>query len=405
MEKWAKGCDFEMSILNIFQFSIQAALRGRIRVLLAITAIAISVCSVMLIHTLGSAGTALVNRELDKIGFESITVFGANDSSQLSIEDATLIQESIPRVSAASPIVMTYGSYRMKGEQGNAVFWGVSDDVTSVIDIQLLYGRHLNNSDIKSQKNYVIVDTELAQRFYKRKNIVGKELIITVNGIGKKFEIIGVVKPQKDSINQLVGEVIPDFIYLPYTTLNQMRSKQDVTQIAVRCAHPEDLTLAEDEITQLLERTKQGEFKTENIAGYVNGFRSVTSIVTLIISAIAAISLCVASLGIMNTMFASVNERKKEIGICMAIGARRSDIIRCFMTEGGIISIIGGLFGGVFGIFLAFIIGKIFQFEISFSFGLFFLIESVAVILGIVFSVIPAIRAANLDPIQALRSD
>lgn len=394
-----------MSIKNVLLFSIQATLRGRVRVLLAITAIAIGVCSVVLIHTLGNAGTAVVNRELDKIGFESISVFGANDASRLSVEDATVIKENIPRINVASPIVMTYGNYRIKGEQGTAVFWGVSDDVDRVIDIQILFGRQFTKSDIKSQKNYAIVDTELAQRVYKRNNIVGKELVISMNGIGKKFEIIGVVSPQKDAINQLVGEAIPDFIYLPYTTLNELRKNYDITQIAVRCANPDESSLAEEEIKQLLTRTKSGEYRTENIAGYVNGFRSVTSIVTLIISAIAAISLCVASLGIMNTMFASVNERKKEIGICMAIGAKKSDIIKCFMTEGGILSVIGSLFGSVFGVLFAYGIGILFRLEIVFSINLFIIVEIITIVLGIAFSIIPAIRAANLDPIQALRSD
>ncbi|MBE6915014.1 MAG: FtsX-like permease family protein [Ruminococcaceae bacterium] len=394
-----------MNFANVVRFAVQSTLRGRIRVILTVVAIAVSVGSIMLIRMLGDAGVSVVNQELDKIGFESLAVFGSNEKSKLSEDDADVIRENVGVVSAASPIVMEYGSYKLKGTTGTSVLWGVDSDVTSVMDIRLLFGRILSKNDINSSTNLAIVDSELAKKLYSRENIVGKKIVLSVSGIDKTFEIIGVVSPQKDAINQLVGGSIPDFIYLPYTTLNQMRGKNDITQIAVRCFDPNDFPKAEHEIVTLLERRKKGEYQAENIAEYVNGFRSATSIIGLVIAAIAAISLCVAGLGIMNTMLATVNERKKEIGICMAIGAKERDIVMCFMCEGAIISALGGLIGGTVGILLSYILLNNILSAVSLNFGLFFQIELLTVILGILFSVIPAIRASKLDPIQALRSE
>lgn len=394
-----------MNFSNVVRFAIQSTLRGRIRVVLTIIAITVSVGSIMLIRILGDAGVSVVNHELDKIGFESLAVFGSDESSKLIDDDVHAIKESVRAISAASPIVMEYGGYKLKGTNGATVLWGVNDDVTSVLDISLRYGRLFSKNDIDTCSNFAIVDSELAQKFYKRENIVGKKIILSVSGIDQTFEIIGVVSPQKDAINELVGGSIPDFIYLPYSTLNQMRGKNDITQIAVRCFDPNDFPNAEKEIVTLLERTKKGDYQAENIAEYVNGFRSATSVVGLVIAAIAAISLCVAGLGIMNTMLASVNERKKEIGICMAIGARQSDIVKCFMCEGAIISAIGGLIGGTLGLFFSYILLTNLLEAVRINFILLFQIELLTIALGILFSVIPAIRASKLNPIKALRNE
>ncbi len=394
-----------MKLKDVVQFSIQATIRGRSRAILTITAVAIGVCSVMLISTLGHAATTTVNHELDKIGFESLAVFGNDESSKLYASDSDLLQSKIPNISSASPIVMLYGSYRMKNLENNAVFWGVDADVHTVLDMTLLHGRMFNNSDIQGQKKHVIIDAELAKTHYFRENVVGKSITISVDGVSKEFEIIGIVSPQKDGLNKLVGGVIPAFIYLPYTTINQMRAKNDITQIAVRCTKSEDFRIVEEKILQVLSRNKQGEYRAENIAGYVNGFRTVTSIVALIISAIAAISLCVAGLGIMNAMLASVTERHQEIGICMAVGAKQHDILKCFMAEGAIISMLGGVLGGIIGIIIALLLSYKMNLSIRLNTNIIFIIEAATVFCGIVFSVVPAIRASKLDPIQTLRSE
>ncbi len=394
-----------MNFLNVLLFAIQSTLRGKTRVFLTVIAISVSVGSILLIRILGETGVSTVNRELDKIGFDSLAVFGSNETSKLAKEDVSIIKENVSVVSAASPVVMEYGGYKLKGSNGTAVFWGVDADVTSVLDIQILFGRIFDKNDVNSFKNNAIIDAELAKRLYHRENIVGKKIVLNVCGTDKTFEIIGVVSPQKDALNQLAGGAIPDFIYLPYSTLNQMRGKNDITQIAVRCYNQNDFPKAEEQIIKLLERSKNGEYQAENVAEYVNGFRSATSLVGLIIAAIAAISLCVSGLGIMNAMLAAVNERKKEIGICMAIGATQKDIMKCFLCEGAIISAIGGVLGGLVGGGLSYVLLSRFFSVVDFNYNLFFQIEVLTVMLGIVFSVIPAMRASKLDPIKSLRNE
>ncbi len=393
-----------MKSCDVLSFAFEAILRGKTRVILTLLSISIGVCSVFLISTLSKNGISAVDRELDKIGFESISVFGSDENSKLYIEDIESILKT-PGVDDASPMVIVYGGCRIKNRVQSVLFWGIDSNVTSVLNLQLLHGRLPNQNEINSNRAYAVIDSAFAKKYYKRDNIVGKKLIAQIDGVSREFEIIGIVSPQKDVLNQMVGGAIPEFVYLPYTTLNQIRGKNDITQIALKSSESAKLEHIKTNLLELLSKKRQGSFEVENIAGYVDGFRSITALIGLIISAIAAVSLGVAGIGIMNSMLSSVNERKKEIGICMALGANRGDIIRCFLTEGILTTAIGSILGFSLAYGLISLCSGLLNFKITLSFELFLVISLAAVFLGALFSIIPAIRASRLDPIEALKCD
>lgn len=397
-----------MLFRDVFHIAASNARRSRARAWLTGLSIAIGVSSVMLISSLGDSGQKVITNELDKLGINGITVYSTNtEINPLTAEDAEYLENTMPEVACALPLVIEYGSYRLKNIQGNTVVWGVDSEIDRVLDIELLHGRLPNRTDIQFGGNVAVIDDALAQKTYQRDNVVGKSIMVGVGGATERFEIIGVIRSQQDGINQMVGGMIPDFMYIPYTTANRMRSSSEVSQIAIKCASGFSSDTAGQKAAEVLGRSKHitDGYATENMTGHVNNLKSIAGLVALLLSAVAAISLCVGGLGIMNTMLSSTAERKKEIGICMAIGAKRSDIAICFLTESALVSAIGGSIGALIGLGLSWLISVVLGMPTAFSLQKLLIAEAVSIFCGIIFAVIPAVRASKLDPIVALRDE
>ncbi len=397
-----------MFIGDIFRIGAKNLRTNRMRTWLTVMSIAIGVASVVLIVSMSDSGQQAVSDELDKLGIHGMTLYSKNaETMPLTVEDVEKIKEKIPEISDALPLVVEYGSYRIKNTNGDTVIWGIDDGISNVMTLDLLFGRLPNETDVRFKKNVAVVDSELAKKVYKRENIVGKNIVLTIGNESEKFEIIGIISSQKDGINQISGGMIPDFMYIPYTTANRMTATYDIDQIAINCMSELPAEQVGKKAVEVLNRennTKDG-YSTENLTGHVNSLKSIVGLIGLLLSAIAAISLCVSGLGIMNTTLSSAGERKKEIGICMAIGARKRDIAMCFLAESALISAIGGAIGGVSGLGISVLIIKLLNMKFSFSIKNLLLVEAVAIFCGIVFAVLPAISASKLDPITALRDD
>ncbi len=396
-----------MKIGDIIWIAMRGAIRGRMRTILTIAAISIGVASVILITSLGEGGKSAIAGELDGLGINGITVFasGTEDGAPaIYPEDVKRIENRVKSIKKAMPLNLEYAAISIKNISGGAVLWGIDDSLPQVLDVRLLYGRFPTRRDIESQSRLAVIDDALAIKVYKRANIVGKELDVMYGGSIESFRIIGIISAQKKSIDKLMGGALPEFIYIPYTKLNTMRSKETIDQIAVKCLASADKNETGGEITSLLNRdnsSKDG-FDFENMAGHIAELNSLAGIVALIVSAVAAISLAVAGIGIMNTMLSSASERRREIGVCMALGARRRDIALCFLAESLIVSLTGGMFGALAGITLA--EGVFWAAGMPLTLDLRFLLyaEGISLLCGLVFGVVPAVRAARLDPIVAL---
>lgn len=339
------------------------------------------------------------------MGLEGISIYkqSAEGSTGLRAEDIDKLRRRFKDITAATPIVMEMGSFKFSSVVGSAVFIGVGEESTIVYNIKVLHGRIPTKSDMKAKRRIAVVDNELAKKTYGRTNVVGKHIKINLGGNSEDFEIIAVIKSQKDGINQMFGNNLPDFIYLPYTTLNDMRGSEEISQITLKSSKNNEN--GEIFATYLNRTSDKNEYITENMSSKMEEVKSITGLISLLITAIAAISLCVAGIGIMNSMFSSCVERRKEIGICMAIGAKFSDILLCFLCEAIIISVIGGTLGAAIGILGGNFISTLTSFEFSINLKTFLIAELISVSFGIVFSLLPAIKAARMDPIAALRHD
>ncbi len=398
-----------MRFMDMLYFSLRGVMRGRAKMTLSALAVAIGVSSVLLISSLGEAGRQAIVGQLEQIGISGLTLYADTPatSGTLTASDVSLVEKCVSEVVCAMPVNIEYGGYKLKNWQGSAVIWGVGNDLDQIMNLKVSYGRLPNSTEIEYGVRVAVIDDMLANKIYKRDNIVGKTIALSLGSCEEHFKIIGVVSSQKNGLSQLVGESIPEFVYVPYTVLSGMTGSDSIDQIAIRCMSGAQLDKTGQTITKVMNRrhrTQEG-FAIENISGYRDKLNSIISLISLLISAIAAISLGVAGLGVMNSMLSSTSERRREIGVCMAIGAQRRDIAVCFLLEASIVCAIGGLFGVLSGTLLSVAVTEYLSIAPMIKIEHILISEMISTFFGLFFGVVPAIRASGLDPIFALKEE
>ena len=395
-----------MKFRDIFNVSALNVFRRKSKNIITVLSVIIGIISVILVSSVGSSGEEFVVSEIEKLGLQGITISRNTEVEGVGLEenDQILLKKRFNCISNIIPVVFATGECVLNKHSFKAVFFGVGANADNVYNVNILHGRIPGNADVKKKESVAVIDDEFALKVYKRTNIVGKLLKLSVDGKEMKTRIIGVISSQKSTVNQMFGGEIPDFVYLPYTTLNELRSDTHIDQFAITCN--EEYNSDGSEFAQYLSSVKgtPNAYFSSDISSGINNVKKITNIISFVISAISSIALMVSGLGIMNTVFSSTVERKREIGICIAIGASASDILWCFIAETSIISFFGGAIGTTVG---NIIIGIVFNsLNIPYKFELlnYILAILVAVLIGVVSSIIPAIKAARLEPIDALKN-
>lgn len=382
--------------------------RKKLRSALTILGITIGVASVILIGNIGQCGTQAVNTEIDSLGLGGLTI--SADSKEggevgLTREDLQTIREN-SSVEEATPVIMQSTKIGFRNEQMDALVWGIDTKASQVISLQVLYGRSISNADVNTYANVCMVDQNFAHAAYNRDNIVGKHISVLYNGIQEDFEVVGVIKIGSGLLSNIIGDYIPNFVYVPYSTLQHTSGSNHFNQIAVRVASGADADETGQNIVNTLARVNGGGmYVSNNLVKQKDGLLKLMDIVTLVLSAVGAISLLVASLSIMTVMLVSVNERTREIGIKKSIGAKRGTILLEFLLEAVLISVIGCAVGVVIGNGISYLGASLFGISLSFRLDVMGLAVLFSLLTGIVFGVYPAVKASAMKPVDALRQE
>lgn len=374
----------------------------KFRSFLTVLGISIGTFSVVLIGTISDIGKSVINNELDSIGVNGLSITNSSDNTDdLSLEVLYAIKSS-DMVLDVTPITFSYSNVESKGSKKSAVVMGVDYNAEKIISLNLLHGKLIGKSDVKGAKQVCVVDEAFAREIYKRSNIVGKKVWVDLDGREIECEVIGVVKTGGNIIQSMIESYAPGFVYIPYTTKQLYTGSDKFDQIAVRLKNGEDAGVAKDTLLKDL-RNKPLALRVDNLSGYKEEFNIILNGVSAILGVIAGISLIVAGLSIMTVMMVSVNERTKEIGIKKSIGASSGRIVREFILEAFLLSLIGGSIGAVggslLGIIASFFIGTGVIINIKLIIGTVIF----AISIGIIFGVYPAIKASKLRPADALR--
>lgn len=287
------------------------------------------------------------------------------------------------------------------------MLWGVNEDAGQVIELIPIYGRMLNQGDIRSAAKVCMIDEQLAESCYSRSNIVGKTIRVNT-GVGlEDFKVVGVVKNGVNLLQNMLGEIIPGFVYIPYTTLQEESGQYYFDNICVKLEENGSSERVSGQIRQTIAsaRSTGADFQVDDLLKQKSQMNEILSVITVALSLIAGISLIVSGISIMTVMLVSVNERTREIGIKKSIGATNGAIMTEFLLEAVLITFFGGISGCAMGLILSYLGCVIAGIPFAADFNMIGLTLAFALCVGLVFGVYPAKRAASLKPVDALRME
>ena len=405
-----------MKHLTILKVALRALARNKLRSALTLLGMVFGVGAVIAMVSLGQGAQKMVQDQIQSVGTNLLFVqpgsrntggaqTGAGFTPTLTAEDIDAIAQEIPVVLAASPMVNNRSQLIFGNQNWQTQLVGTNEYAPEVRSWKMAAGEFFNDGDVKSANRVIVLGKTVADNLFQGIDPIGQSLRVR----NLPFRVVGVLEGKGQSA---MGQDQDDLAVIPYTTAQKKLRRSPLLWIdnaMVVTSSPLASRVAETQIGELLRQRHNlrpgdpDDFQVRNLTDVAQAAEQVTTILTLFLGSIAAVSLLVGGIGIMNIMLVSVTERTREIGIRMAVGARAGQIRMQFLTESVVLSLAGGAIGILFGAALAVAISRVMGWPV--------LVSSLAVIVsfafsaavGVFFGYYPAHRAASLDPIEALR--
>jgi putative ABC transport system permease protein len=327
-------------------------------------------------------------------------IIGAQNSHKLTTEDGVAIRRRLPSVTGVSPIVFGLGLIKYENRSRNTMVIGTNEEFPQVRNLQPQIGSFFGADDVDAARRVVAIGTLLQEELFRDQNPLGQWIEV----MGTPYRVVAVMEHRGQSL----GLDLDDLVFIPVSAAMKLFNSDGLTEIVVQARSEQDVDQAVIEVTALLKDRHGGveDVTVVTQTQMLDTLSTILDVLTITLAGIAAISLIVGGIGIMNIMLVSVRERTREIGIRKAVGARSRDILAQFLVESVVLSVAGGAIGVV----LAFLAQVAASLVLP---GLPILITSWAVSLavsfsaaiGVFFGVYPARRASHLDPILALRTE
>ena len=394
--------------VEAFKMSVQAIMAHKMRSLLTMLGIIIGIASVVSVVALGNGSEKKILADISAMGTNTISIFpgrGFGDRRSgriktLTIDDAKVIAKQ-SYVASATPQTNSSGTLTYRNTDLSASLYGVGEQYFDVRGLKLESGRLFDEGDVKEDAQVVVIDQNTKNKLFgEDTDPLGKTILFRK----RPLTVIGVMQKEENSFGN--ADVL--MLWSPYTTvMHQITGESHTNSITVKIKDDANTQVAEKGLTELL-KTRHGteDFFMNNSDSIKQMVESTTGTMKLLISSIALISLVVGGIGVMNIMLVSVTERTKEIGVRMAIGARRNNILQQFLIEAVLICIIGGLVGVGLSTAISLVFNQFvteFPMEISIGSVIGAVVCSTAI--GVAFGFMPANKASKLNPIDALSKD
>jgi putative ABC transport system permease protein len=405
-----------MNLIAIIKVAGRALGRNKLRTALTMLGIIIGVGAVIVLVSIGQGAQAMVLDQISNMGSNMMYVMpgnlnfggaalGAGASNTLTDEDVNAMEREIPTIAAASPVVNSSGQLVFGNQNWFVRMQGTNEQFPEIRSWKVEQGEFFTEADVRSAARVIVLGKTVAEKLFPGLDPIGE----TIRVRNLPFRVVGVLAAKGQS---MVGQDQDDTAVMPYTTAQRKLLGQQIpsiNQAMVSAISQQASSLTQRQITDLLRQRHKiapgdsDDFTVRNMTDAAQTFTQLTTIMTLLLGSIAAISLVVGGIGIMNIMLVSVTERTREIGIRMAVGARPNYVRLQFLTESLVLSLMGGLIGVLIGGGIAALVSQFLRWPtlvsplsvlISFAF---------ATVIGIFFGYYPAHKAAALDPIEALR--
>jgi putative ABC transport system permease protein len=405
-----------MTISDIFHETSSALRANKVRSGLTMLGIVIGISSVIAMISIGQGAQQSIQSSIQSIGSNLIIVMpgaqrtpgsivntGRGTAQSLTNDDAAAISSQVQGVVAVDPEVTSNKQVTYKGTNTRTTVYGVSINYPSVRNLQIGEGSFFTSSQVTGLSRVAVIGPQVqTDLFTDGSDPVGQKISIA----GNEFTIIGVsvAKGGSGFANQ------DDQIFIPLSTAQQLYTgNKYLSTISIEADSTNDMTNVQNQISTLLlsrhhiTNPANADFNIINQADIASAAGSVTQIFTVLLAAVAGISLVVGGIGIMNMMLTTVTERTREIGLRKAIGAKKSDISTQFLVEAVSLTFIGGVIGVILGILISYLVSIFGGITTSVTSGSIILAFCVSAGIGIIFGYYPARRAASLNPIEALR--
>jgi len=405
-----------MNLWAIFKIAVRALARNKMRSALTMLGIIIGVSAVIAMVSIGQGAQAMIEDQINSMGTNMLYVspgnfrqggasFGTGQANTLTDEDVNAMRREVPGIASATPLTRANKQIVYGNQNWSVQIQGTNEHYAEIRDWEVQEGAYFLDSDVRAAARVIVLGKTPAEKLFGSMSPVDE----TIRVGNLPFRVVGVMAAKGQS---MVGQDQDDTAMVPYTTVQKklaQRPSNSINQAMISAVSPKATTVVQRQVTELLRERHhlgQGEaddFNVQNMSDIAATSAQVTGIITLLLGSIAAISLIVGGIGIMNIMLVSVTERTREIGIRMAVGARPNYIRLQFLTESLVLSLAGGILGMMLGGAAAAIVARYLGFPS--------LVSSLAVAIafgfssgiGIFFGYYPAHKAAALDPIEALR--
>ncbi len=387
-----------MGVWQIIKLAIAGIRANKMRSFLTMLGVIIGVAAVIVLVSIGEGASKSVTDRIEGMGSNliSVTIRGNQSSATLSYDEVQGWKERAG-IQGLAPIVNGNVSVKYGSNKYDTGLEGVNEEYQEVRNHKVQAGRFILPMDVSLRQKVVLLGTEVSTELFGNMNPVGE----TVKINGTNFKVVGLLE-EKGSESMGSND---DKVLIPLTTAERLLNSKGIRSVYVQAESPEMVDLVVTQIDNILFRkTNDAEsYRVFNQAEMLSTVNEVTGTLTAMLGGIAAISLLVGGIGIMNIMLVSVTERTREIGIRKAIGAKRKDILRQFLIEALVVSSSGGIIGIILGTGGANLLGSIMAMETVVSLKIMALAFGFSLFIGVVFGMYPANKAAKMNPIEALR--
>jgi len=402
-----------MNFIEAIRSALQSLYGNKMRAMLTMLGIIIGISSVILMSGLGAGGQQSILGDLSSSGYGNFTI-SIDESSEdfrsrylFNIEEIDLLKKN-KKLQYVAPEIREM-AVRKRGNKTDRFFLSATTkDYEEISPATYIEGRPFLNIEYQSNFPLAVIDEVSAKEFFPE-GAIGKTIELSPRKSKTKetFYIVGVFKnPSAKMASVFGGRWTPRYIRIPLKTADRFLKLDDYNKLIVKSKDPENMETAMGRATSILERNSvEGLYDVQEAISSGGNLGNILKTMNIFVTAVASISLFVGGIGVMNIMLVSVTERIKEIGIRKAIGARNRDILTQFLIESVILSLIGGVLGILFGILSGLVVGKIIKLTPIFTPTIITVSALISTLIGLIFGVVPAKKAAGLDPIEALRSE